>query len=76
MRLSAITEFPRREIGFGEQGKEGDRLFEAQMARFRGSDFGDAHIQERSLKQKLGQVRYVLGVHVGCQQTRVSKHGL
>ena len=54
----AIYTFPRREEErFGEEGDEGDALFEAAMAKFKAEDFGEQHVQLRVIKQKFGQVR-------------------
>lgn len=53
-----VGTFPRREEQrFGEEGEEGDRLFEAAMAKFKAEDFGDGHCQTRVIKQKFGQVQ-------------------
>ena len=51
-----IVTFPRREVGFGEEGDEGDELFATAMAKFKAEDFGDNHCQARVIRQKLGQV--------------------
>ena len=53
-----VGTFPRREEErFGEEGEEGDRLFEAAMATFKAEDVGDNHCQTRVIKQKFGQLQ-------------------
>ena len=52
-----VGTFPRREEErFGDEGEQGDRLFETEMAAFKAEEFGDHHCQKRAIKQKFGQV--------------------
>ena len=54
---AGFASFPRREEErFGEEGEEGDTLFDAAMAAYSANEFGDSHCQQRVLKQKFGQV--------------------
>ena len=53
-----IATFPRcEEERFGEEGEEGDRLFDAAMATFKADEFGENHVQKRVIRQKIGQVQ-------------------
>ena len=53
-----LSAFPRREEDrFGEEGAQGDALFEKEMAAFSAAEFGSQHCQWRVIRQKFGQVR-------------------
>ena len=54
---AAWSTFPRREEArFGEEGPEGDALFEEAMRSFKAEEFGESHVQLRVMKQRMGQV--------------------
>ena len=54
---AAIKTFPQREEArFGEEGAEGDALFEEAMRSFKADEFGEAQVQLRVIKQRIGQV--------------------
>ena len=54
---AALKTFPRREEArFGEEGPEGDALFEEAMRSFKVEEFGESHVQRRVIRSRMGQV--------------------